>query len=215
VSGKEERYVDAQLQIADLKEALLLKEKEIEELQAARDYMPTSVSFVSICNQALHTQLTSSVFSQDSELFQAYSRMRDVFESLKSTLACSLCYEPYSANDVVTLECGHTMCQQCLRQWSDSRHRLYNLTTTPDCPECRTPGRHYVKVYLLEEIVRTVRRLDKLEAAEEERKRQIRKAALPVPEGKPAEVQEDVETAAEDAEVATWASSFPSDRNVC
>lgn len=48
MSGKEERYVDAQLQIADLKEALLLKEKEIEELQAAREYMPTSVSLIDI-----------------------------------------------------------------------------------------------------------------------------------------------------------------------
>lgn len=99
------------------------------------------------------------------------------------------------------------MCQQCIRQWSDSRHRLYNLTTTPDCPECRTPGRHYVKVYLLEEIVRTVRRLDKLEEAEEERKREIRKAALPVQETKVAQVEEDMDMAAEDAEVARWAPS--------
>ena len=41
---------------------------------------------------------------------------------------------------------------------------MYNLTTTPECPECRLPGKHYVKVYLLEEVVRTVNRLDRLEA---------------------------------------------------
>lgn len=44
LSGREEKYVDARLQIQDLKEALALKEREVEELQAARDYVPTSVS---------------------------------------------------------------------------------------------------------------------------------------------------------------------------
>lgn len=72
--------------------------------------------------------------------------MRDVFESLRGTLACPLCYEVFRPNDVLTLECGHTMCTACLKNWSDRNLRLYNLTTTPDCPECRAPGRHPVKV---------------------------------------------------------------------
>lgn len=38
------KYTDAKLQIQDLKEVLALKEKEVEELKAARDFMPTSVS---------------------------------------------------------------------------------------------------------------------------------------------------------------------------
>lgn len=80
------------------------------------------------------------------------------------------------------------MCRQCLQQWNDSHIRLYNLATTPDCPECRQPGRHYVKVckqklfvnandaehiadlisllllqvFMLEEVVRTVDRLERL-----------------------------------------------------
>lgn len=86
--GKEEKYVDARLQVQDLREALEIKDNEIKDLMQARDYMPTS----------------------DAELVQAYQRMREVFESLRSTLSCSLCYEVFSANDVLTLECGHTMC---------------------------------------------------------------------------------------------------------
>lgn len=101
--------------------------------------------------------------------------MREVFDSLRSTLSCSLCYELYAPSDAITLECGHTACSRCLKQWSDSRYRLYNLVTTPDCPECRTPGRHYVKVYLLEEVVRTVDRLAKLEAKAEQEKNERRK----------------------------------------
>lgn len=41
--------------------------------------------------------------------------MREVFESLKAKLACTLCYETYRPNDVTTLECGHTMCQKYAR----------------------------------------------------------------------------------------------------
>lgn len=104
--------------------------------------------------------------------------MRDVFENLRSTLSCSLCYEIFKPGDVTTLECGHTMCRQCLQQWNDSHIRLYNLATTPDCPECRQPGRHYVKVFLLEEVVRTVDRLERLEAEAEAMKQADRKAAL-------------------------------------
>lgn len=104
--------------------------------------------------------------------------MRNVFENLRSTLSCSLCYELFKPGDVTTLECGHTMCRQCLQQWNDSHIRLYNLATTPDCPECRQPGRHYVKVFLLEEVVRTVDRLERLEAEAEAMKQAERKAAL-------------------------------------
>lgn len=85
--------------------------------------------------------------------------MREVFESLRSTLSCSLCYEIFKPGDVLTLECGHTMCNTCLSEWNVRHIRLYNLNTTPDCPECRAPGRHFVKVYMLEEAVRTVDRL--------------------------------------------------------
>ncbi|KAK9895745.1 hypothetical protein P389DRAFT_210619 [Cystobasidium minutum MCA 4210] len=156
LSGREEKYVDARLQIQDLKEALALKEREVEELQAARDYVPTS----------------------DKDLLDAYYRMREVFDNLRSTLSCSLCYELFKPNDATTLECGHTMCRHCLQQWNDSHIRLYNLATTPDCPECRQPGRHYVKVFLLEEVVRTVDRLERLEAEAEAMKQAERKAAL-------------------------------------
>lgn len=48
ISGKEERYVDARLQVQELREALLLKEKEVEELRALRNYLPTSVGPVSL-----------------------------------------------------------------------------------------------------------------------------------------------------------------------
>ena len=106
--------------------------------------------------------------------------MREVFENLRSTLTCSLCYDLYKPGDVLTLECGHTMCQNCLSEWNTRHIRLYNLNTTPDCPECRAPGRHFVKVgddsafkvstsadrlgqvYLLEEVVRTIDRLERL-----------------------------------------------------
>jgi bifunctional apoptosis regulator len=115
---------------------------------------------------------------KDKDLHDAYLRMRDVFENLRSTLSCSLCYELFKPGDVTTLECGHTMCRHCLKQWNDSHLRLYNLATTPDCPECRQPGRHYVKVYLLEEVVRVVDRLERLEAEAEAMKQADRKAAL-------------------------------------
>lgn len=156
LSGKEERYVDARLQVQDLREALRIKEMEVEELKEARDHLPTS----------------------DAELLAGYQRMREVFDNLRSTLSCSLCYEVFKPNDVLSLECGHSMCRECLKKWSDTHVRLYNLATTPDCPECRVPGRHYVKVYLLEEVVRTVDRLDRLEAAHETALNEARKSQL-------------------------------------
>lgn len=122
--GKEEQYYDAKLINADLKETLAIRDREIEELQEARGHIPTT----------------------DGELLAGYQRMRDVFDSLRGTLACPLCYEVFRPNDVLTLECGHTMCTTCLKNWSERNLRLYNLTTTPDCPECRAPGRHPVKV---------------------------------------------------------------------
>lgn len=154
-SSKEERFYDAKLQIADLREALATKEQEVEELKAARDYMPVS----------------------DSDLLAAYQRMREVFENLRSTLTCSLCYDLFKPGDVLTLECGHTMCQGCLSEWNTRHIRLYNLNTTPDCPECRAPGKHFVKVYLLEEVVRTVDRLERLEAEHEALRQAERKLA--------------------------------------
>lgn len=158
-----------------------MKEKEVEELKAARNYLPTSVSPFQLDSVGQATQSLTFLFRehpQDKDLLDAYHRMRDVFENLRNTLSCSLCYELYKPNDVTTLECGHTMCRNCLQQWSDSHVRLYNLATTPDCPECRQPGRHYVKVFLLEEVVRTVDRLERLEAEAEAMKQAERKAAL-------------------------------------
>lgn len=146
---------------------------------------------------------------KDKDLHEAYLRMRDVFENLRSTLSCSLCYELFKPGDVTTLECGHTMCRHCLKQWNDSHVRLYNLATTPDCPECRQPGKHYVKVYLLEEVVRVVDRLERLEADAEAMKQADRKAALEIeksqqqptsldPEHMSSEVHEDTDDEAEE-----------------
>jgi hypothetical protein len=63
-------------------------------------------------------------FLQDKELLENYHRMRDVFESLRSTLSCSLCFELFRPNEATTLECGHTMCRNCLKQWNESHIRF-------------------------------------------------------------------------------------------
>jgi hypothetical protein len=51
-------------------------------------------------------------------------------EDLRSLITCRICvrplYEPY------TIECGHTFCYSCLRQWFD-RDR-----TKKTCPDCRS-----------------------------------------------------------------------------
>ncbi len=50
-------------------------------------------------------------------------------DDLRSLITCRICirplYEPY------TIECGHTFCYSCLRQWFD-RDR-----TKKTCPDCR------------------------------------------------------------------------------
>ena len=50
-------------------------------------------------------------------------------DDLRSLIICRICirplYEPY------TIECGHTFCYSCLRQWFD-RDR-----TKKTCPDCR------------------------------------------------------------------------------
>lgn len=111
----------------DLKEALRIKEMEIEELKEARGHLPTDVSGrmhnVQIRNvpsrgyagAAVCSPLTCSLLlhlTQDADLLEGYKRMREVFDNLRSTLSCSLCYESFKPNDVLTLECGHTMCRE-------------------------------------------------------------------------------------------------------
>lgn len=41
--GKQEQYIDVRLQVQELRDALARRSAEIEELQAARDHLPTSV----------------------------------------------------------------------------------------------------------------------------------------------------------------------------
>jgi hypothetical protein len=92
---------------------------------------------------------------------------RAVIESLVSTLTCPLCYEPLTKNAVVTLRCGHTLCQPCLFKWEVRSTRLrqerssyWNINEDhAECPECRADVRGKVKVYMLEEIVRVLGRL--------------------------------------------------------
>lgn len=63
--------------------------------------------------------------------------MREVFDNLRSTLSCSLCYESFKPNDVLTLECGHTMCREYVYRWfrfsslSLSAHTVSDHTAVP------------------------------------------------------------------------------------
>ena len=51
-------------------------------------------------------------------------------DDLRSLVTCRICvrplYEPY------TIECGHTFCYSCLRQWFDKDR------TKITCPDCRS-----------------------------------------------------------------------------
>lgn len=51
-------------------------------------------------------------------------------EDLRSLVTCRVCmrpmYEPY------TIQCGHSFCYSCLRQWFDREHMKKT------CPDCRS-----------------------------------------------------------------------------
>ncbi|GAA6024677.1 hypothetical protein JCM10207_007832 [Rhodosporidiobolus poonsookiae] len=93
-------------------------------------------------------------------------QLGDVFEQLKDTLSCPVCYEPFGRDQAVSLTCGHTFCKGCYTTWESRHVEAFRLSPQqgayvgPECPECRTadPRRAKVRIWALEEVVRLVDR---------------------------------------------------------
>lgn len=47
----------------------------------------------------------------ESDLQHRYDQLVEIFDSMKDTLSCAVCYEPYGRDEAVSLMCGHTFCQ--------------------------------------------------------------------------------------------------------
>lgn len=62
------------------------------------------------------------------------SILQSSVDDLRNLVACRICirpmYEPY------TIQCGHTFCYSCLRQWFDRDHGKMT------CPDCRAHVKH-------------------------------------------------------------------------
>jgi hypothetical protein len=56
------------------------------------------------------------------------SKFVDLNESLETHLSCGICYGIY--NKPVETQCGHTFCEQCIRQW-------YENNVNKTCPYCK------------------------------------------------------------------------------
>ncbi|GAA95463.1 uncharacterized protein L969DRAFT_302527 [Mixia osmundae IAM 14324] len=142
-NGWQAQLVDTREAMADLKNAVTLRQHTIDDL--------------------MHHLSTNPVTNES--LLQHYHAQEQIIQSLKGVLSCPLCYETFGRRQVVTLACGHTLCQTCLEQWVVRSSTVDPDRIVPECPECRreAPKSERVKVYMLEEAVRVIERLERFE----------------------------------------------------
>ncbi|BGP37068.1 hypothetical protein JCM10449v2_000972 [Rhodotorula kratochvilovae] len=102
----------------------------------------------------------------ESDLKHRYDQLVDIFDNIKDTLSCAVCYEPYGRDEAVSLMCGHTFCKSCYKTWEERHVEAFKLSPRsgqyigPECPECRLADgrRGRIRVWSLEEVVRLVDR---------------------------------------------------------
>ncbi|GAA5850748.1 hypothetical protein JCM9279_003908 [Rhodotorula babjevae] len=124
--------------------ALQLKEAELVALRAEMEEQP-------VC---------------EGDLLHRYEQLAEIFNLVKDTLSCAVCYEPYAKDEATSLLCGHTFCRACYTSWEQRSIEAFKLSPAagqyhgPECPECRTADarRGRVRIWSLEEVVRLVDR---------------------------------------------------------
>lgn len=102
-----------------------------------------------------------------SDASHRYDQLAEIFSSLRDTLSCAVCYEPYVRDQAISLLCGHSFCRACFSNWEERHVEAWKLNPHqhgvypgPDCPECRSKEvrRGKVRIWALEETVRLVDR---------------------------------------------------------
>ncbi|GAA5937763.1 hypothetical protein JCM3775_002121 [Rhodotorula graminis] len=102
----------------------------------------------------------------EGDLLHRYEQLAEIFDLVKDTLSCAVCYEPYQKDEATSLLCGHTFCRTCYTSWEQRSIDAFKLSPVagqylgPECPECRTADvrRGRVRIWSLEEVVRLVDR---------------------------------------------------------
>ncbi|TNY24199.1 hypothetical protein DMC30DRAFT_358924, partial [Rhodotorula diobovata] len=102
----------------------------------------------------------------ESDLLHRYEQLAEIFDLVKDTLSCPVCYEPFQKDEAVSLMCGHTFCKPCYTSWEQRSIEAFKLSPVagqylgPDCPECRSADvrRGRIRIWSLEEVVRLVDR---------------------------------------------------------
>ncbi|GAA5892263.1 hypothetical protein JCM8208_001496 [Rhodotorula glutinis] len=144
---KEGMYDSLERQISLLEKqntALQLKEAELAALRVEMEEHP-------VC---------------EGDLVHRYEQLVEIFDLVKDTLSCAVCYEPYQKDQATSLLCGHTFCRACYTSWEQRSIEAFKLSPAngqylgPECPECRTADvrRGRVRIWSLEEVVRLVDR---------------------------------------------------------
>ncbi|GAA5915031.1 uncharacterized protein JCM6883_004218 [Sporobolomyces salmoneus] len=168
VKVREERN-EAVERLRDLEDSLKLKEgildtleRRIENLELENHRLLSVETELSLLRQ---DQLLHPLSSTDA--LHRYTQLSSIFLSLRDTLSCAVCYEPYTRSQAISLLCGHSFCQPCFQNWESRHVEAWKLNPNqqgvypgPDCPECRSREvrRGKMRVWALEETVRLVER---------------------------------------------------------
>ncbi|GAA5997075.1 uncharacterized protein JCM10292_006190 [Rhodotorula paludigena] len=154
--------------VREVEDILRLKEGMFDSLERQVTLLEKYVADLQLKEAeltALRADMAEHPLSE-SDLQHRYDQLVEIFDSMKDTLSCAVCYEPYGRDEAVSLMCGHTFCQSCYSHWEErsidafKRSPVQGAYTGPECPECRTADvrRGRVRIWSLEEIVRLVDR---------------------------------------------------------
>ncbi|GAA6048061.1 hypothetical protein JCM3770_000172 [Rhodotorula araucariae] len=152
----------------ELEDVLQLKEGIFDSLErqiTLLEKQNTALQLKEAELAALRLEMVEHPVSE-SDLKHRYDQLVEIFENIKETLSCAVCYEPYGRDQAVSLMCGHTFCKSCYKSWEERHMEAFKLSPVagqylgPECPECRLADgrRGRIRVWSLEEVVRLVDR---------------------------------------------------------
>ncbi|GAA5887160.1 hypothetical protein JCM16303_002208 [Sporobolomyces ruberrimus] len=168
VRVREERK-DAVNRLREMEDTLRLKEgildtleRRIENLeQENHRLLSVETELVLLRQDQAEYPLSSS------DALHRYDQLSTIFLSLRETLSCAVCYEPYLKDQAISLLCGHSFCQGCFSNWEQRHVEAWKLNPYEqgvypgaECPECRSREvrRGKVRIWAMEETVRLVER---------------------------------------------------------
>ncbi|GAA5989841.1 hypothetical protein JCM11641_004811 [Rhodosporidiobolus odoratus] len=154
--------------VRELEDILRTKEGVFETQEKQIDNLERQNAALSLKEQELFALRLDQVERplSGSDAYHRFEQLAEVFSSLKDTLSCPVCYEPFERDKAVSMSCGHTFCADCYKSWEARHVDAWKISPQqgaypgPECPECRVPDprRGKVRIWALEEVIRLVDR---------------------------------------------------------